>query len=74
MTSPGATMVFVGEPGTDKAPLPDDVYAHLSVLVSALFLLTGVYYSFRAPVALLYRHWRGRAGVAELRAACANAV
>ena len=74
MTSPGADLVFVRPVGNDAAPLPEDALLGVWMLISAVFLLCGAYYSFRAPVALLYRHWRGRAGVAELRAACANAV
>ncbi len=77
MSSPGATLIFVATPGTDTAPLPDDMFAGLSVLVGVLFLVFGAYLDFCAPAALLYRHWRGRAAHAELRAAhaaCANAV
>ena len=77
MSSPGATLIFVRAPGADTAPLPDDMFDGMSVLVAALFLLCGAYLGFHAPAALLYRHWRGRAGRAELRAAhaaCANAV
>ena len=74
MSSPGADLVFVRPVGNDSAPLTDDTVLGMWMLISAVFLLSGAYWNFYAPVALQYRHWRARAGIAELRAACTNAV